>query len=275
MIGVMTNEDRHNQMAQAIGLFPMLQKRGKFLPRRASIACYGPSLADTWRELRSPIISVSGAHDYLVERGIVPDFHVDCGPRPHKPEMLRKPQKATTYLMASVCHPMFWKALQGRSVRLWHLINGDDLETVAWVAENHPVGMKSMIGGGSSVGMRAMNVAAALGYRKFDIHGMDCSFTKNRHAGAHTGSKQVETLVKAGNRIFKTTKQMLQAAIEMEHFLQQQDAEVRFYGDGLMQETAKILRGRHETRNGWLDERSISRGIRRKNPGVFPYGASA
>lgn len=275
MIGVMTNEDRHNQMAQAIGLFPMLQKRGKFLPRRASIACYGPSLADTWRELRSPIISVSGAHDYLIERGIVPDFHVDCDPRPHKPEMLTKPQKATTYLMASVCHPLFWEALQGRSVRLWHLINGDDLETVAWVAQNHPVGMKSMIGGGSSVGMRAMNVAAALGYRKFDIHGMDCSFTEKRHAGAHTGSQQVETLVKAGNRIFKTTKQMLQAAIEMEHFLQQQDAEVRFYGDGLMQETAKILRGRHETRNCGLDKRSISRGIRRKNPGVFPYNASA
>ena len=275
MIGVMTNEERHKQMAQAIGLFPMLQKKGKFLPRRASIACYGPSLADTWRELRRPIISVSGAHDYLVERGIVPDFHVDCDPRPHKPEMLRKPQEGTAYLMATVCHPMFWKALQGRSVRLWHLINGDDMETVAWVARNHPDGMKSMIGGGSSVGQRAMNVAAALGYRKFDIHGMDCSFTENRHAGAHTGSRQVETLVKAGDRIFKTTKQMLQAAIEMEHFLQQQDAEVRFYGDGLMQETAKILRGRHETRNGWLDERSISRGIRRKNPGVFPYNASA
>jgi hypothetical protein len=120
-----------------------------------------------------------------------------------------------------------------------------------------------------------MNVAAALGYRKFDIHGMDCSFTENRHAGAHTGTQQVETLVKAGNKIFKTTKQMLQAAIEMEHFLQKQDAEVRFYGDGLMQETAKILRGRHETRNCGLDKRSISRGIRRKNPGVFPYNASA
>ena len=275
MIGVMTNEDRHKQMAQAIGLFPMLQKRGKFLPRRVSIACYGPSLADTYKQLKRPIISVSGAHDFLVYRGIIPDFHVDCDPRPHKPEMLRKPQEATTYLMASVCHPLFWKALQGRSVRLWHLINGDDLDTVAWVAQNHPDGMKSMIGGGSSVGQRAMNVAAALGYRKFDIHGMDCSFTENRHAGAHTGSQQVETLVKAGDRIFKTTKQMLQTAIEMEHFLQKQDAEVRFYGDGLMQETAKILRGRHETRDSRLDERIIRGRNQREERGVFSSGAGA
>jgi len=118
-------------------------------------------------------------------------------------------------------------------------------------------------------------VAAALGYRKFDIHGMDCSFTENRHAGAHTGGKQVETLVQAGDRIFKTTKQMLQAAIEMEHFLQQQDAEVRFYGDGLMQETDKILRGRHETRNSRLDERIIRGRNQREERGVFPSGASA
>jgi len=275
MIGVMTNEDRHTQMAKSIGLFPMLQKRDTFLPRRASIACYGPSLADTWQKLRRPIITVSGAHDYLVERGIVPDFHVDCDPRPHKPEMLRKPQKATIYLMASVCHPRFWEALQGRSVRLWHLINGDDLETVAWVAQNHPVGIKSMIGGGSSVGMRAMNVAAALGYRKFDIHGMDCSFTENRHAGAHTGGKQVETLVQAGDRIFKTTKQMLQAAIEMEHFLQQQDAEIRFYGDGLMQATSKILRQRDETRNCGMDERTVHGRNPREKRSLFPSGASA
>lgn len=275
MIGVMTNEERHKQMAQAIGLFPMLQKRNKFLPRRASIACYGPSLANTWQKLRRPIITVSGAHDYLVERGMAPDYHVDCDPRPHKPEMLKKPQEATTYLMASVCHPLFWNALQGRSVRLWHLINGDDLKTVAWVAQNHPAGMKSMIGGGSSVGMRAMNVAAALGYRKFDIHGMDCSFTKNRHAGAHTGGQQAETLVKAGDRIFKTTQQMLQAAIEMEHFLQQQDAEVRFYGDGLMQETAKILRGRYETRNSRLDQRIVYGRNQGEKRGIFPSGASA
>ena len=275
MIGVMTNEDRHTQMAQAIGLFPMLQKRGTFLPRRASIACYGPSLADTWQKLRRPIITVSGAHDYLVERGIVPDYHVDCDPRPHKPEMLRKPQKATIYLMASVCHPRFWEALQGRSVRLGHLINGDDLETVECVAENHLVGIKSMIGGGSPVGMRALNVAAARGYRKFNIHGMDCSFTENRHAGAHTGSQQVETLVKAGDRTFKTTKQMLQAAIEMEHFLQQQDAEVRFYGDGLMQETAKILRGRYETRNSRLDQRIVYGRNQGEKRGIFPSGAGA
>ena len=238
--GVLSNEERHAQMSQANG--QMLKKRPKFNNKWASIVCYGPSLADTWKLIKRPIVTVSGAHDYLVKRGIVPDFHVDCDPREHKARMLQNPQDKTTYLMATVCHPKYWEVLKGRKVRLWHLINGDDLETVAWVMQNHPEGANSMIGGGSSVGQRAMNVMAALGYRRFNIHGMDCSFTTDRHAGAHLGKEQAKIMVKAGNRVFQTTRQMLQAAIEMEQFITTQDAEIAFFGDGLMQETALQLK---------------------------------
>ena len=49
-------------------------------------------------------------------------------------------------------------------------------------------------------------------------------------------------MVKAGNRVFQTTRQMLQAAIEMEQFITTQDAEIAFFGDGLMQETALQLK---------------------------------
>jgi hypothetical protein len=238
--GVLSNAERHAQMSQAHG--QMLKKRFKFNDKWASIVCYGPSLADTWKLIKRPIVTVSGAHDYLVRRGIVPDFHVDCDPREHKARMLQNPQAKTIYLMATVCHPKYWEVLKGRQVRLWHLINGDDLETVAWVMQNHPEGANSMIGGGSSVGQRAMNVMAALGYRRFNIHGMDCSFTTDRHAGAHLGKEQAKIMVKAGNRVFQTTKQMLQAAIEMEQFITTQDAEIAFFGDGLMQETALQLK---------------------------------
>jgi hypothetical protein len=238
--GVLTNAQRHAQMSQAHG--QMLKKRLKFNNKWASIVCYGPSLADTWKLIKRPIVTVSGAHDYLVRRGIVPDFHVDCDPREHKARMLQNPQSKTTYLMATVCHPKYWEVLKGHNVRLWHLINGDDLETVAWVLENHPEGANSMIGGGSTVGQRAMNVMAALGYRRFNVHGMDCSFTTDRHAGPHFGKEQAKIFVQAGNRVFQTTRQMLQAAIEMEQFITTQDAEVAFFGDGLMQETALQLK---------------------------------
>lgn len=246
MIGVLSNEQRHEQMALAIGRFPMLRKcKQRSSGKRVSIACYGPSILNTYKLLRRPIISVSGAHDFLVERGIVPDYHVECDPREHKALMLRHPQPETVYLMATVCHPSWWDKLQGMHVLLWHLVNGDDFETVEWVANHHPEGMNCLIGGGSTVGQRAMNVAAsALGYRRFNIHGMDCSYTVNRHAAPHTGPYQPPIYVQAGSRKFQTTRQMAQAAVEMEKFLMEMDADVAFYGDGLMQEMAKIIRQR-------------------------------
>ena len=102
--GVLTNKQRHEQMEQSIHL-PLLKKKPKFNDRWVSIVCYGPSLADTWKHIKRPIVTVSGAHDFLVSKGINTDWHVDCDPREHKARMLKKPQKATKYLLASVCHP--------------------------------------------------------------------------------------------------------------------------------------------------------------------------
>ena len=238
----MSNAERHSQMELAITKFPMMKRKAVFTTQKVSIACYGPSLEVTWPQIRGPVITVSGAHDYLLKKGMTPTWHVECDPREHKARMLLRPNKTTKYLMASVCSPAFWDALKGNHVQLWHLVNGNDLETVAWVARNHPKGLKILIGGGSSVGQRAMNVAAALGYRRFDVYGMDCSFSDNRHAGEHTGRPQVETLVKVGDKIFKTTRQMLQAAREMEQFLLTQDVEVSFHGTGLIQEMNRIIK---------------------------------
>lgn len=237
--GVLTNDERHAQMALAPN-FPMLKKHQKFSDRKINIACYGPSLALTFRDIRGPVMSVSGAHDFLRSKGITSIWHVDCDPRPHKAEMVT-PNADTKYLMATVCHPDFWAKLKGKRVNLWHCINGDDMETVKWVAEHNPQGLGSLIGGGSTVGMRAMNVAAALGFRRFDVYGMDCSYEDKPHAGPHGGKRQEEVLVRVGNRQFKTTPQLLQAAREMEMFLQEYDAEVTFHGDGLVQETARAL----------------------------------
>lgn len=244
MIGVLTNEERHAQMAEAVKLFPMLRKKQKFGNKRISIICYGPSLKDTWHQipLTQPMITVSGAHDFLLDHGITPQFHVECDPRKHKAFMLEAPTKTTTYLMASVCNPEWWPKLAGAKVKLWHLLQGP--ETVAWVEEHHRAGRNSLIGGGSTVGQRAMNVGGALGYRKFDVFGMDCSYTTTRHAGVHTGPSQTDVFVKAGGRKFRSTKQMIDSAIQMEDFLQEIDVEVKFYGDGLMQEMARIIEAR-------------------------------
>jgi hypothetical protein len=244
MKGVMSNAARHEQMSLALKQgFPMLQKHGHFHDGIMQIACFGPSLMQTFPEIEFnlPLMSVSGAHDFLIYRGWVPTYHVEIDPRPHKPEMLQNPQKTVEYLMASCCHPDFWDVLKGKKVTLWHLINGNDYETVEWVKRNHPAGEGSLIGGDSTVGQRAMNVAAALGYRKFKIFGMDGSFTDSCHAGNHTGPAQPIRRVAFHQRKFTTSPHLLQSVFEMERFLTSMDVEVEFYGDGLMQEMARAI----------------------------------
>ena len=55
-------------------------------PRRVAVVGFGPSLVRTWERLREfeYIWTTSGAHDFLVKRGIVPKWHTDVNWRPHK-----------------------------------------------------------------------------------------------------------------------------------------------------------------------------------------------
>lgn len=244
--GVMSHEERHKAMEHALSRkFPVAQRTTKPNAGRISIVCYGPSLRSTWNKIPRPMITVSGAHDFMVEREIFPDFHVECDPREHKVRMLERPQRGVTYLMASCCHPSWWPKLEPYRVKLWHLINGNGLETLDWLKQHDPEHVDDAIGGGSTVGMRAMNVAAVLmGYRKFDVFGMDGSYETDRHAGTHTGDRQIPVWVTGGGGRFRTTPQLAHQAVEMRRFLESIDAEVSFYGSGLIPSMAKVIENR-------------------------------
>ena len=85
-----------------------------------AIVCYGPSLKQTWPEVKrfKKIMTCSGSHQFLLERGIIPTWHVDLDPREHKVKMLGQPHKDVEYLMASTCHPTMWDKLEGFNVKL-------------------------------------------------------------------------------------------------------------------------------------------------------------
>jgi hypothetical protein len=76
-------------------------------PEKAAIVGYGPSLKQTWEYLRDfdVIFTTSGAHKFLVDRGIIPAYHVDVDPRAHKVAMLGAIRQDVTYMPCSTCHP--------------------------------------------------------------------------------------------------------------------------------------------------------------------------
>src|SRR5436309_2349732 len=72
----------------------------------AAVVCFGPSLNDTWEQVKQfkHVFSCSGSHKFLVDHGIVPNWHVEVDPRAHKTLLIGPPQRETEYLIASTCH---------------------------------------------------------------------------------------------------------------------------------------------------------------------------
>ena len=88
-----------------------------------AIVCFGPSLKKNWEKVKDfkIIITCSGAHKFLIDRGIIPTYHIEVDPRKHKIELLGKPHKNVKYLIASCCHPKYFDHLNGYDVSIWHV----------------------------------------------------------------------------------------------------------------------------------------------------------
>ena len=246
--GVWSDEER---LANCLRNMRLVNDRVPELPAHngvAIIACYGPSLQDTYKTIRhqrnnipgAALVSVSGAHDFLVSNGLKPNIHIECDPRPHKAAMLKKPQRKTKYLLASCVHPDMTEKLKRYNMILWHLL--DMGATKLFEYEKDVI----LTSGGGSVGLRAINLMYQLGYRVFLIHGMDCSFRGEvQHASDHLGKKQHPRRVRVGEQWFDTAsiqvayaRQFFDLCEKMrEHSMGQ--FQIGLHGEGMLQAMAK------------------------------------
>ena len=228
--------------------------------RRAVIVGYAPSLQTTWPDIvelakayDTDIVTTSAAHDFMVERGVIPDFHVESDPRPHKAKHVNRIQRATQYLFASSVHPAYIGKIQRRkgNLALWHAYEGawSNVIGAEYDLAAFPQGAP-MVLGGANVGLRACMLFYSLGYRQFDVFGMDCSFAEDgtQHAGAHAGTKNAQQDFYCDGRKFLSS--MLHAAyarqfMDMRAMLK--DTVWRLYGDGLLQAMAAAsMRGQQQ-----------------------------
>lgn len=222
---------RNWQMQEALGFnFPRLEQH----PARddvLSIVGYGPSILETWREIRGPVLSLSGAHDFLARLGIDPTWHADCDPRIHKSNFVAYPRPATIYLMASCCHPITWQYLLRSRVQLWHADTGPEAQ--AWLAE-HGAGARA-VRPGPSIGTAALSLAKLLGFRRARCFGYDsCLVDGERRAGPSDApyTDELPQVVDVGGLTYLTTENMLR---QVEAFSEFADGlEVELVGDGLL-----------------------------------------
>lgn len=206
-----------------------------------SVVGFGPSLRLEWQNIKPPVMTVSGAHDFLLERGVTPDYHVECDGRDHKVKHLQNPCTKTKYLMASICSPQMWEQLQGCEVITWHNANGQHV--VDWIEENDDGSI--LVAGGSNVGLSAIHIAGILGYKNFRMFGFDGNFSKGvRHAGKHYGPPQKLIKRHASGRDWDTTPQMSNACDEFTWIMNDENLNFEVHGDCLLADVIKdALRG--------------------------------
>lgn len=201
-----------------------------------ALVCYGPSLNDTWEEIKrfKYVMSCSGAHKFLIERGIVPTWHVEVDPRAHKVQLIGPPHPDVEYLIASTCHAAVFDHLKDYNVSLWHVFDAtEDAQRML------PAGEWALTGG-CSVGLRTMTIARFLGFTEQHIFGMDgCEGKSGKHAAAHPSQPKGYALVeypKGSGVEWKTTSSMFEVARGTWHELDQMpDVKPTFYGEGLVQ----------------------------------------
>jgi len=204
-----------------------------------AIAGFGPSLKYTWEKIRDCkfIMSCSGSHRFLIDRGLVPNWHVEVDPREHKIKLLGEPHPSVEYLIASTCHPKYFDHLDGFNVKLWHVFDPSEdglrmLPPGEWA-----------VTGGCDVGLRCLTLAGFLGFRDLQIFGLDgCAEAADgiRHAAEHPHGQINYSVCKYEGKDYFTTAGMLAAARSIFHELDQMPkVSATFHGNGLIQDMAK------------------------------------
>lgn len=203
-----------------------------------AVVAYGPSLADTWTELRNfkHIITCSGAHRFLLAHDIVPTHHVESDPRIHKADMLGEPDKRVEYLVASICHPRYFYKLRDCNVKLWHLLFQDRriynlVDKGEW-----------LLTGGNTVGPRAIKIARLLGFTNLHMFGFDGS---GKHAASHLNPPPERKYRECHyhGKTFQTTEHLFtHVELLFQDLNYIPDATFEFHGEGLIQEIAKDWR---------------------------------
>ncbi len=213
---------------------------------RCAIVGAAPSIKDHIEELKTftnedMIVSLNGAHNFLIENGITPRIHILFEIDLERVEQSTggPPHKDVYYYICSHCNQSIFEQLRGCHRVLWHCFD-EPPEYQGLIAKLFP--KEFMVGGGFVTFFRAVNIAATLGFRNFDLFGCDCSFEgeSTHFEGYQSKNAEIKMRVAAGTkdsyRMFNTTPSLSFLASEIIRFCdtQQRGISLKVHGDSLL-----------------------------------------
>tara|TARA_S200002703_G_C3780738_1_gene240563 strand:+ start:673 stop:1449 length:777 start_codon:yes stop_codon:yes gene_type:complete len=215
--------------ALSLGLPVFTQALDEPDDKRAVICGSSPSL-ELLRGSDVRIYAANRAQDYLIDRGIIPDYTVLFDAIDETAKVFQ-PHKEVVYLVASQCSPLVFDVLTGYNVRIWHGWNGNYI---------HDLTDQQIIYGGCSCPLRAIYLAYLNGCRDFELYGMDSSFETRQHVGNEETYRPLSIM--CAGREFTTSTQLAQQAQDFTVIHQRLgDCTFVAHGDGLLPYICDIL----------------------------------
>jgi len=208
-----------------------------------SVVGSGPSLKANWKKLRdsgTDIIACNASCQFLLERGVVPQYMFCFDADPLMLEFIT-PHQDITYFMASRCPPRAFELLEGCKVVLWHAAGDQNVEDI--LSKNDKI--EAMVIGGSAAVTRCMVLARALGYSTLHLWGADASFNGGDTHVRKSTTKERRILVMLNNRVFETAPWMANQAEDFKVLApilrDTHVTEVIVHGDGLVPHLANTM----------------------------------
>lgn len=209
----------------------------------ACIVGGGPSLGRELENIRTrqfhgqQIFATNNAYKYLKEKRITSDFHLMMDSRVENTEFV--PEEATC-LYASRCHPAVFDKASKCNVTLWHEL----LDGIQEITKDDPR-ETSWVGGGSTIGLKAMAIAYILGYRNLHLYGMDSSYKETHHSYPQSLNDEEITIdVIFNGKPYKCAPWMVTQAEEFKELvtaLVEMGCTITVHGTGLIPDISKVM----------------------------------
>lgn len=207
--------------------------------RSLAIVAGGPSLKERVDELRyfsGDVLALNNAYGFLLDRDIAPDMFMLMDARRENVDFLKRTSKTTMHYIAAQCHPDIFDQLEGLDVCLY-------LTTLPGVKEllsdyKRP---KVQLGGtAGTVGIKALALAFALGYRDIHLFGYDSSYDDGRHHAfpqpLNDAAKTIQVFI--GDKGYTTTPALAHQATEFVGFAKElvmfQGMQIELHCSGLL-----------------------------------------
>lgn len=151
------------------------------------MVCGGPSLSEHLDEIRERaldrekylVVCSNMTANYLLDNGITPHVHFILDPQDKKKYDVARTSPETQYWINAACNPAVFLALREQGIKPYVFLADFESEgkAIQAVKESMAPGQPGMmaIQGGTMAGLRAINLADALGFRRMEYFGFDAT----------------------------------------------------------------------------------------------------